>query len=500
MDKRNLHLVIRDTLYVDFQPSDGDIAGRAVLRNGSQLGKDQSAEGIAVLRGQFHIQLLLHLAQICGAAHFPVAVLPLDNVRRRGRRAVVGVGQVASQPLNQVCDRHDTRHAAVFIQYNGKLIARCAHIAEQDVCLDTLRHQVRRSYRLCHDRLPVLAVQAVVVLGIQHADDVILGLAAHGIEGKAPLVNGFVPRLHIVLNPQNRDLGTVYGDLPGGQIVKFKHILNDALLLAVNGAGFGTGIHHQADVLLACLLIRLRGVNAHQAQYAVRGFGQQPDQRGKQRTDRPKHSRYAQRQRFGLAHGNPLRHQLAENQRDVGQDQRNHYDGNRVHRGLGYVGIRALLHQRVYDGTREVVGGKGASQESRQRDSYLNGRQKLRGLFRQLQQAAGTPVPILCQLIEFVFVDTQHCNLCCGEHGVQRDEQYLQEYHQENIAFHDCMSLLPDSVSDALSLRVLFILCCLRAKYKKKPEAMSHTDRTRHLLTQKQAAVALTPLQAHITA
>ena len=116
------------------------------------------------------------------------------------------------------------------------------------------------------------------------------------------------------------------------------------------------------------------------------------------------------------------------------------------------------------------------------------------------QQAAGTPVPILCQLIEFVFVDTQHCNLCCGEHGVQRDEQYLQEYHQENIAFHDCMSLLPDSVSDALSLRVLFILCCLRAKYKKKPEAMSHTDRTRHLLTQKQAAVALTPLQAHITA
>ena len=164
------------------------------------------------------------------------------------------------------------------------------------------------------------------------------------------------------------------GDLLGGQVIKLKDVLDELLFLMVDAAVLAAGVHHHADVLLAHLLLGLVGINAQQPQYAVGRRAQQPHNGCEQLGDDSDETGDVQRYLLRLLHGDPLGNQLAEHQREEGQDQRDQDHGEGVQRGGG--NRYAQLHQPVHQRVGEILRREGAAQKARQGDGHLNSGQE----------------------------------------------------------------------------------------------------------------------------
>ena len=191
----------------------------------------------------------------------------------------------------------------------------------------------------------------------------------------------------------------------------------------VDAAVLAAGVHHHADILLAHLLLRLVGVDADEPQHTVGGHGQQPDDGREQLRDHHHQPGDAQRHLFRLLHGDALGYQLAEHQREVGQDQGDQYDHQRVQRGgrNGHAQPDEPIHQRV----GEVLRRECAAQKARQRNGDLNGGQKFRRLRRQLAEALRLPVAVGAHFIELDLVHRQHGDLRAGKNGVEENKHHL---------------------------------------------------------------------------
>ena len=180
------------------------------------------------------------------------------------------------------------------------------------------------------DVLPALILQAEVILRVEDAHNVVRRALANRVQSVAAVVDGGIPLIHGVLHPEKQHVGPVGADFPGGQIVKFKYVLDKFLLLPVDGPVLTSRVHHQPDLLLAHLIVRLVGVDAYEPEYRVGGEGQEPHDGGKQGGDKTDQSGNPQSQLLRLLHGDPLGHQLSENQGEVGEDEGDQHHGDGV--------------------------------------------------------------------------------------------------------------------------------------------------------------------------
>lgn len=118
---------------------------------------------------------------------------------------------------------------------------------------------------------------------------------------------------------------------------------------------------------------------------------------------------------FGIAHGNGLRNQLADNQRQVGDE------GDGGHHGqIGGIGLCPR-----YQGKQghQVVGNVGTSVGTRndadERDAYLDGGKKFFGFFQLLQHSFGPFVPLTDQGFQTCLAGGNECDFVHGKDAVQ---------------------------------------------------------------------------------
>ena len=147
---------------------------------------------------------------------------------------------------------------------------RLLHIAEQNVRLDRLRHEVRRLHCQFQSVFPASVLLPQIDLGVENADHLVGRAIADGIPGKPAAADDFFPHIVRILHPEDDEIGAMGQNFPGGQIVKLKHVLNKVLFFLIDGAGFAAGLNHHADVLLADVLVLLVGINAEQSENGVR--------------------------------------------------------------------------------------------------------------------------------------------------------------------------------------------------------------------------------------
>ena len=81
------------------------------------------------------------------------------------------------------------------------------------------------------------------------------------------------------------------------------------------------------------------------------------------------------------------------------------------------------IHQRI----GKVIGGEGASEKAGQRNRHLNGRQKARGLLHEPLQADCALIPVSGHALEFCRIQRKNGNFRTGEHGIEGNENNLQE-------------------------------------------------------------------------
>ena len=91
----------------------------------------------------------------------------------------------------------------------------------------------------------------------------------------------FIPFGDIILKAEHDDVGAVRCNLFGSQVIKFKYVLDEFLFGTVDSTLFTADVNHHAYFFLGNIVILLVGVNLHQPQYAVGGFGEQPYERSK---------------------------------------------------------------------------------------------------------------------------------------------------------------------------------------------------------------------------
>ena len=191
----------------------------------------------------------------------------------------------------------------------------------------------------------------------------------------------------------------------------------------VDAAVLAAGVHHHADVLLAHLLLGLVGINAQQPQYAVGRRAQQPHDGREQLGDDSDEPGDVQRYLLRLLHGDPLGNQLAEHQREEGQDQRDQDHGEGVQRGGG--NRYAQPHQPVHQRVGEILRREGAAQKARQGDGHLNSGQEPGRLGRQPAEPLGLPAALRHHFAQLHLIHRKYGDLRAGEHGVQGDKHHL---------------------------------------------------------------------------
>ena len=270
-----------------------------------------------------------------------------------------------------------------------------------------------------------MVCQAEIVLGIEDTHHLIHRLLAHGIQIVSASPDGLRPLLRAFIQPKQIHFRPMGGDFSRSEIVKFKHILNKALLLPVNRAPRTANVHHHPNLFLADLFLVPVRVYMQQPQNPVDRDSQEPYQGGKELGDGGNEPRHPQSQLLRLLHSQPLWYQLSEHQGEIRQN-----NGNQNHRnGIQRLGRNPnpQTDQPVYQQFREIICGKGAAQKTGQRNGNLDRRQKPGRLHRQLTQPGCLPVTVSCHTLQLGLVHRQHRNFGAGKDGVEANQQNLQQ-------------------------------------------------------------------------
>ena len=381
----------------------------------------QAVEGLVLVGGQLDFQLFGHFFQVGRAADLPAAVAELADLHFADGVLVV---HVAHQFFHQVVDGDDAAHPAVLVDDDGEILALLLHPAEQLVGADALRHEEGLIHRVLHHRLAGQIVQAEVVLGVQNAHHVVLALAADREVSIVAAPDGVGPDAHVVLQVQADHVPAAGADLLGGGVVHIKDVLDDLVLVRLDGALLGALHQLHLDLVLGDDLLVLVGVDAQHPQQRVGGHGQQPDQRRADLGHEIEDAGQAQRQALGLFHGQAFGHQLAEHDAEIGQHQGDEHHHRRVQGLPGHAGPQR--EDQVHDGVGEVLSRERAAHQAGQGDGHLDGSQEFGGLLCQGQQLFGPLVALVGQHFQPALAHGYHSDLRAGKQRVDRDQYSLQ--------------------------------------------------------------------------
>ena len=112
-------------------------------------------------------------------------------------------------------------------------------------------------------------------------------------------------------------------------IVKLKHILDHLIFSGINGTLFASCRHHHTDFFLCYLLFLLR-INTDQTKQAISRNGQNPYNGSENLRHHGKNPGKGQGNRFCFLHCHSLGDQFAKDDTEIGNDQCDHTDADRL--------------------------------------------------------------------------------------------------------------------------------------------------------------------------
>ena len=321
--------------------------------------------------------------------------------------------------------RDDAVYAAVFVEDDRKVFARRLHAVEKIVRLHGLGDEHGVDDRLFFDVLGRFIVEAEVNFRIEHARHVVDVLAADGVEGMIALFDGLFPDGGIVALEEEVDILPVRAHFADVVLLEVEDVLDELVLLLVDGALLAARFRHEHDLFFGDFLALIFGLDAKQAQNAVRRHRQKPYEGSKQHRNEAQDARKPARDFFGVAHRDALGHELAEHDGKVGKDERDQNEAD------GLEHLKAHRKPRVDDGLREgfrkVIRRERTAEERCERDGDLDGGKEARGVLREPDDASCSAVPVFGKLFHLGLVGGNDCDLRTREDGVEGDEYDLQD-------------------------------------------------------------------------
>ena len=167
--------------------------------------------------------------------------------------------------------RDDAVDAAVFVEDDRKVLARRLHAVKEIVRLHGLGDEHGVDDRLLFDVLGRLIVEAEVNFRIEHARHVVDVLAADGVEGMIALFDGLFPDGGIVALEEEVDILPVRAHFADVVLLEVEDVLDELVLLLVDGALLAARFRHEHDLFFGDFLALIFGLDAEEAQNAVRG-------------------------------------------------------------------------------------------------------------------------------------------------------------------------------------------------------------------------------------
>ena len=261
---------------------------------------------------------------------------------------------------------------------------------------------------------------------MDEADDVVGRLPGHRIAGVrrlGQLAYGLVRR-HVA--GQEVHLGPRQHHLAQAAIAGGEDVVHDLPFLVTQR---GRGPDHGPDLLVGDLLPAGLGVAAQQAHRDVGGHPEQPDHRPgdlcREVDEGPEHHGHA----LGPLQGQPFGGQLAQDDREVGDHDRDQ-DGGDGQRDRGGQPQELEVGREV---PRERRRTEGSRQEARQRDPDLHRREEPVRVLSELGHRLAALAPMR-QLADLALPQGDQRHLGSGEHAADDDEKQDQQDVEQHCA------------------------------------------------------------------
>ncbi|MNK88333.1 hypothetical protein D3C87_1082930 [compost metagenome] len=344
---------------------------------------------------------------------------PRAIVALHGPLATCLIGlELAGNGLDQVLQRDQTQHLAVFVDHEGDLAAGRTEILEQLHAGDALRHE---HGRLEHRRqLGTLATQAAgqQLTRADHAQNVVHPPPDHG---KARVVRFLDPAQVLFLGKANVQIDHIAArHHQRGQlaIIEPEHVAHHRVLVTLDDTGLRAFHKQRVDLFFGHGRAAIR-LDAEQPQHQARGAAQQLDERrgcrGKER-DRACH-----RARDGLRRqlAEPLGHQFAQDNREIGQS--GHHDGR------GGIAGRRLRQAQACEPFAERRRQRGfpdhAVQHADGGNADLDGGQEPRGVLSELDGLYRATVAVFNLPLQPGLAGRDERDFGHGEQAVKQNER-----------------------------------------------------------------------------
>ena len=190
----------------------------------------------------------------------------------------------------------------------------------------------------------------------------------------------------------------------------------------VDGAVLFAGLNHQHDLFLGDGLLLILGVDVQDAQHEVDARGEQLDEGAADLVKGPEDADRAQGETVGVFHGDPLGGQFSENKGDVGEQQGQQHQDDRVQQGRadGQEGEPLVK----IDG--KILRCHGRGQKVCQGDADLDGREEVGRVIGDAHEECSPFVAFLGHFFNFFVVDGKdrdlaRCKKCIA--GDQHDQK-----------------------------------------------------------------------------
>ncbi len=249
---------------------------------------------------------------------------------------------------------------------------------------------------------------------MQEADDVVLRRAGDRV-ARVGLLRGLAQRpLQRHAGVEERDLGARQHHLPQLALAGGEDVVDELALVLGQRL---VGRHHVAQLLLRDGGALRRRVAAEEPDDEVGALGQQPDDRPGQRGDAVQRRRERHRDALGALQRQPLRGELAEDQREVRDDQRHEDQGHRVGRPCRQAsGCQQVRHRHG-----EPRGAEGGRQEAGEGDPDLHCGEEAVGVLDEPGDALTAPATGR-QGLGLPLAQADQRQLGGGEHPADEDE------------------------------------------------------------------------------
>ena len=359
----------------------------------------------------------------------------LDLVDRRGagdrERAVgeahdagalAGVGQGADERLEDVVQRHEARRRAILVRHDGDLVARLAEQLEHAQRGRVLGHEADRPHRRGHVQRGAGEELPEQVADVHDALDVVQAVAADDEADVRGRGDGVAERLGAVREVERGDLRPRRHHARHVAVAEAEDALDDAPLLGVDHARLRPLVQQQPDLFLGRRRAVLRR-HAEQAQQQVRRAREDEHDRRRDLRDHLHRARDDGRDALGVVQRDPLRHQLADDEREVRDREDDEEDGDAVRGRRDRPDACEDGRERV----RELCAAIRAGEDADERDADLHRREEAVRAGRELDRGARAQVAVVGALLQPRLARRDDGELGHREHAVEHDQREDQQ-------------------------------------------------------------------------